>query len=429
MKPPVAESSPSPTRSPLLGFLARIEPGQRYALYPAGRYTRACVEDLPEAYLEAEGRRLLGFIDDDPAHRTFLGRPVATLTDAVATWPIDALVLTRDTHDGRLADRIRMLQEDGRLDGVTVITEPAATLDAMVAHLASYHPSCAYEAEFVQTCRWAEAAAWPQRPDGSTLLCTLDGEVFANAPANGDALYKRVMQEFCQRLADFGFSASLCVQLHDTPGLFLRTPDEVVEAFIDAFGPEAIELHGLDHTMPVEGYDAEWLQRGLDELASRYGVTSRYWAPPGWTLNWRTLSALQQVPQIQAVRGLWSGVNRQQGRTLETFRFPYRVGRHWQIPYSYVDWMFMDYRWRPADWAEIPRWHERLARFASDGPCLMETVAHPFRLVGSDYRKRLELVGRTLQAYATHGVRLAKVADVWPLVDHQTAARSGRAGE
>ncbi|MCH7813152.1 MAG: hypothetical protein IID40_03935 [Planctomycetes bacterium] len=422
-EPVAAEQVPSPTRSPLLGFLARIEPGRRYALYPAGRYTRACVEDLPEACLETEGRRLLGFIDDDPDRGSFLGRPVASLSDAVASWPIEALVLTRDTHDGRLAGRIRALQQEGRLDGVTIITQPAATLEAMTAHLATYHPSCVYEPEFVRTCRRADAMAWSQPPDGSTLLCTLDGEVFANAPAGDVALYPHVVRELCRRLADFGFSASLCVQLHDTPGLFLRTPDQVVEAFIDAFGPDAIELHGLDHAMPVEGYEAEWLQQGLDELETRYGVTSRYWAPPGWTLNWRTLAALQQVPQIQAVRGLWSGVNRGQGCTLETFRFPYRIGELWQIPYSYVDWMFMDYRCQPADWADIPGWHERLARFAGAGPCLMETVVHPFRLVGPDYRERLEVAGRTLETYAIHGVRWAKVADVRGMLDAEARHR------
>lgn len=406
------DPAPSPIRSALLGFLAQVQPGQRYALYPAGRYTQACIEDTPVDCLESDGRRLIGFVDDDPATAMLLDRPIAPLAEVADSWSVDAILLLRDSHDGRLSRRIAVMQGDGRLANVRIVTQPTPTLGAMTAHLGSYQPDCTFSPAFLQVCNAADSVTPSDRPAGSTLLCTMDGEAFVDDRGTDRDAYADVMRAFCGLLSEFGFSASLCVQLHDSPGVFLRTPDAVVETVIDAFGPEAVELHGLDHAMPVEGYAVEWLQRGLSELRTRYGVSSRYWAPPGWTLNWRTLAALSQVPQIQAVRGMASGVNWRWPASPVTFRFPYRVGSVWQIPYAYADWMFMDQRCRPVALGDMVHLHERLARLAAHAPCLMETVVHPYRLVGPDHRHRLSLVRETLAVYASHGVRLAKVKDV-----------------
>ena len=163
--------------------------------------------------------------------------------------------------------------------------------------------------------------------------------------------------------------------------------------------------------MPVEGYSPEWFSQGLEELSSRYGVAATYWAPPGWTLNWHTLTVLQQFPQVLAVRGFATGVNVHQDGITETFRFPYRLGGVWQIPYSYADWMFLDHRCKPLPISGIHPLHEQLARFAGSSPCLIETVAHPFRLTGVDSSTRRGVVTETLAAYAKHGVHLEKVAN------------------
>ena len=47
---------PRPWRSALLGFLERVKPGQRFAVYPAGGYTRACLEDTPSGALDSLDR-------------------------------------------------------------------------------------------------------------------------------------------------------------------------------------------------------------------------------------------------------------------------------------------------------------------------------------------------------------------------------------
>jgi len=407
-----ADTTPSPVRSALLGFLARVQPGQRYALYPAGRYARACLEDMPVDGLESDGRSLIGFVDDEPDAATLHGRPIAPIAEVADSWPIDAILLLRDTHDGRLSRRIAALQAEGRLAGVDIITDPAPTLDSMAAHLGTYQPDRTFEPAFLASCHAAEAAAPSDRSSTSTLMCTMDGEAFVDGRGGESNAYTDVMRAFCRLLSEFGFSASLCVQLNDSPDVFLKTPDAVVEAVIEAFGPEAVELHGWDHSMPVEGYTVDWLTRGIDELKTRYGVSSHYWAPPGWTLNWRTLEALRHVPEIHAVRGIASGVNWRDPAAPATFRFPYRVGSVWQLPYAYVDWLFMDHRCQPVASSDMLHLHERLAEFAGQGPCLMETVVHPYRLVGPDAGDRLTRVRETLAVYAAKGVRLAKVAEV-----------------
>lgn len=407
--------APSPTRSALLGFLSRVQPGQRYAIYPAGRYTLACLEDLPPQCLHDQGRRFIGLIDDNPTASPGCDHAVAPLDEAARHWKLDAIIVTRDTHRGDLIRRIGALQNNGPLGRVNVITQPDPTLAAMTAHLGSYHPGCDHEPQFVDACRSAEAAN--DHPAGSTLLCTLDAEVFAGADAQLQARYAPVVRELCELLADRGFSASLCVQLTDSPGTFLRTPDAVVEAVLDTFGAQTIELHGLDHSMPVEGYSAEWFEHGLDLLQTRYGATANYWAPPGWTLCWRTLATLQGIPKIRAIRGLCSGPNRIRRSDYQTFRFPYAVNGQWQIPYSYVDWMFMEVDLRRCDPTQITPAHQHAARSAAQRPCLMETVAHPFRLVGAEPSERRKILEATLDAYASCGVRIASVAQGLSMLD------------
>lgn len=409
--------APSPTRSALLGFLTRVQPGQRYAIYPAGRYTLACLEDLPPQCLHDPDRHFVGLIDDAPKSSLRLDHPVASLDHAARCWQLDALLLTRDTHHGDLIRRIRTLQDTGLLQGVNVITQPAPTLDAMTAHLGTYRPDANLEPQFIDVCRAADAADAGHHPDGSTLLCTMDAEVFATADAQLQARYAPALKDFCELLTERGFSASLCVQLIDSPGTFLRTPDAVVDTVLRAFGPRAIELHGLDHSMPAEGYTVEWFQRGLDLLESRYGVTARYWAPPGWTLCWRTLAALQHVPQIRAIRGICTGPNRITGSTRQTFRFPYRVTPQWQIPYSYVDWMYLDLNLRQGDPTQIQDAHRQAAKWAATGPCLTETVAHPFRLAGADPAQRRKLLADTLAPYTELGVQITTVAQGLSMLD------------
>lgn len=400
----VATPRPMPLESPLLGFLERVPAGARYAICPLGRYTRACVEDVPAAALEAEGRRLLGFVDDGGREREWYDRPVAPLRDA-AGWPLDALLLLRDTADRRLARRVECMRGEGLLRGVRIIDQPSPTFDAMLAHQATYEPGTEYSPEFLRSCRSQALTPWA----GSTLMLTLDAEMFAYADRDAAWLYPAVMREFTRIVLDAGFSFTLCVQLRDTPGGMLRTPPTVIEDALHALGPEAIALHGWDHAMPSDGYEREWLARGIEELRGRYGVEVEYWAPPGWSLNWRTLRVLEETP-IRWVRGIRTGVNVRRGDVVETVRFPYRVGAVWQIPYAYADWMFATADGKRLDDAAIVPWHERLAEFAARGPCRIESVAHPFRLVGRDWRDRLAIVRRSLACYTRRGVTLQAVA-------------------
>ncbi|MBI5866127.1 MAG: hypothetical protein HZB38_16785 [Planctomycetes bacterium] len=396
----------SPFDSPLAEFLQRLPAGARYALYPLGRYTRACFADAAEETIAAEGRQLVGFIDD-AGSGPWQGKPVATLRDAAEQWRLDAILLLRDTADRALARRIDALRAEGLLDGVQIVDQPAPHLSAMLAHLETYHPACAYSPEFVASCRSAENVFHVKH---SSLALTLDAEVF---PYGSDAdlpLFGRVMREFTRILADSGASATLCVQLEDTPGGMRATPPEVVQAFLDAFGPRSIGLHGWNHDMPADGYAFEWFERGLDALRTRYGVRTSYWAPPGWTLSWRTLRVLRRTP-IRFGRGVWTGVNVRQAEIVETFRTPYRVGELWQIPYSYADWMFVDVDGRPQDWSLIAKRHAALAEFAAAGPCLIESVAHPFRFVGPDWRERLGVVRDTLRLYVERNVRISGVCE------------------
>jgi hypothetical protein len=408
--------APAAVESPLLGFTARLGPAERYAIYPLGAYTRACVEDLPAGSRIEEDACFLGFVDDRPAQGTFLGRPVATLREA-ASWPLRAILLMRDTQDRALARRIGLLREEGLLDGVRVIDQPAPSLEAMTAHLGTYHPGCGYEAEFVEACRAVDRPLPGAAGARSVLACTMDAEMFPAAGPEEGRRYVRVMRELCRVFDGEGFSFSLCVQLRDTPGGMQRTPDGVVEAVIAGLGSDCIELHGLDHSMPVAGYDAEWFGAALDELERRFGARCRYWAAPGWTVSWRTLRSLARVPAIRAMRGVWTGVNCRQPGVVETYRWPYQVQGRWQIPYSYVDWMFMDAASRALDTGGIPDSHRRLAEFAARGPCLLESIAHPYRLVGTDWRDRLAMVRRTLAEYSRLGVTIQSVSrsggDVW----------------
>lgn len=425
---------PAPWRSALLGFLRRVPEGARYAVYPCGGYTRACMEDCPAEALSAGGRRLVGFVDDGAAMASATVRvagatdtwPIAPLSQALVEWDLDAILLTRDTADGALRARLDAARRDGSLGRVLIVDRPTPTIEAALAHLGTYHPTCTYDAGLLATFRGADTPPPPIAPRESVLVCTLDAEAFPHGDADLMALYAPVMRAFCALFAEYGFTFSLCVQRRDTPGVGLRTPDAVVEAALDAFGPAAVELHGLDHTMPVAGYDAAWFEQGLAELQAKYGVQATYWAAPGWNVNWRTLRALERVPRIRAMRGVWTGVNWRQPADVEAFRFPYRVGACWQIPYSYVDWMFVDYWGKPQDWSAIEPMHRRLAEFAARGPCIVESVVHPFRLVGTDWRERLEVVRKTLNTYAQAGVRLVSVTEAMRTMNGGLAAAADR---
>jgi hypothetical protein len=407
MNTTLATIRPSPLASPMLGFLARVRAGERYAICPLGNYSRACLDGLSPEVFESDDRRLLGFIDDHPAERTFAGRPVLPMHVAAQHWRIDAMILTRDTHAAAIRNKFNMLRDEGLLASARLIDHPAPTIAAMSAHLGTYHPTCRYDAAFVQSLR-------SRQPEiectGSSLICTMDAEAFPVKDDASSRLYGEVMREICSRMADAGFGFSLCVQLRDSQGGMRRTPDDVVHAVLERFGPEAIELHGLDHDMPVEGYAVEWFEQALEELRSRFGAECRYWAPPGWNLNWRSLQSLQSVNQIEAVRGIWSGPNCRRPHAVQTLREPYRVEGLWQLPYSYVDWMFMDMWGKRLDNETLIADHERLAEFAASAPCMVETVVHPFRFVGTDYRERLELFGRTLKTYQHYGVEIVSVA-------------------
>ncbi len=161
-----AALTPSPTKSALLGFLGEVWPGNRYAIYPAGRYTSACMRGVGEEVLESQGRTLVGFIDD--------------FSDS-------------STHDGDLMKRIDALQDRKR--SIRVITQPTPTPEAMGAHLGSYSPSCPYPPAFVRACQRHESKTKDRWPSQSTLLCTLDGEVFLGATDEQVADYPRAMRE------------------------------------------------------------------------------------------------------------------------------------------------------------------------------------------------------------------------------------------
>ncbi len=418
--------APSPLRSPLLGFLRRLPAGARYAIYPLGAYSRACVEDVAPEALGAAGRRLLGFVDDSGAIAEYLGRPVASLR-AVAAWPLDAILILRDTESGRLSANVELLKSEGLLRGVAVVSQPEPALRSMLAHLDTYHPACPYPDEFLANCRASERADGEPAMRGSALILTLDAEVFPYAAPDDARTYESVVDELCRRLRDAGAAATFCVQLEDSPGGMRRTPEGVIEAVLRTLGPRAVALHGVDHAMPSAGYAADWIQRGCDALRRAWGVCTSYWAPPGWTLNWRTLRALRDVPQIRVVRGVWTGVNVRQSRAVTTFRRPYRVDAHWQLPFAYVDWMFADVHGRSLPWEAIAPWHDRLARWAADGPCMVESVAHPFRLVGADWRARLALLSRTLSCYSGRGVRIHGVADALALLPPRQSLEGGAA--
>lgn len=397
---------PAPHESALLGFLARIPPGACYAIYPMGRYSRAALEDLPPGALDADGRSCIGFIDDSAADEQAWDRPIATLEHAARNWELDAIVLTRDTHDTALRRRIDALQREGLLPRTLIVDRPLPTLNSMLAHLGSYSPSCKYEPRFIGECRTSSNAL---RLAHTTIALTLDAERFPYAAEIDGPLYAEVMREFCAVLAGCGASATLCVQIQDSSGQMRATPPEVVYAFLDQFGPESVALHGINHDMPSDGYSADWLEQGLAQLRAQYGVETRYWAPPGWTCSWRTLRVLRKTA-IRYVRGIWTGVNLRQQDWPETFRAPYRIQSGlWQIPYCYVDWMFNDLQGRRCDWEAIMPAHKALASFAARGPCLVESVAHPFRMVGPDWRERLAIVRDTLEMMTAQGVQVGGV--------------------
>ncbi len=397
---------PAPHESALLGFLASIPPGASYAIYPLGRYTRAAVEDLPAGALDADGRSCVGFIDDSAADEQAWDRPIATLNHAACNWELDAIVLSRDMPDGALRRRIDAVRRDGLLARTQIIDHPLPTMNSMLAHLGTYSPSCVYEPRFIGECRTSSAAL---RVKQTTIALTLDAEMFPQAARGDEELFARITRELCKILADCGASATICVQIQDSPGQMRATPPDVVGAFLGAFGESSIGLHGINHDMPSDGYSTGWLEQGLAQLRTQYGVAPRYWAPPGWTLCWRTLRALRQT-SIRYVRGIWTGVNLRQQDWPETFRSPYRIsGGLWQIPYCYADWMFSDMQGRRCDWEAIMPAHKALASFAARGPCLIENVAHPFRLVGPDWRERLAIVRETLELMSSQGVRVGGV--------------------
>lgn len=396
--------APSPTASPLHGFIARVAPGARYAIYPAGRYSRACIDDFDPRLLNHDGRRFLGLIDD--SCREFSDLPVAPLAAAARDWRLDAILILRDTPEGALQRRVLELQTgEGALRHVEIITQPLPTLPAMLAHLGTYHPACDYEPAFLRTCRAADA---PLDAGESTLLVTLDAEAFPAADRDALGLYSRIVREMAGVFADAGCGFTFCVQLSDSCGGMVATPTAAVEAVIEILGRDAIGLHGIDHSMPVEGYTAGWFEQGLAGLQSRFGVRPTYWAPPGWTVNWRTLARLSQAG-IRTARGIWTGPNCRRNDTVTTQRFPTRLGSLTLVPYAYVDWMFTDLAGTRFCDDAVMRSHEALAAYAAAAPCVIELVAHPYRLVGADWSRRLMIVRRTLQRYRSAGVRLAGV--------------------
>lgn len=395
--------APAPTASPLHGFVARVAPGARYAIYPAGRYTRACLEDFSPDLLNLDERRFLGLIDD---HATPAGETrVATLADAARDWKLDSILILRDTPDRQLLRNIRGAQESGVLRHVEIITQPLATLPAMLAHLDTYHPACPYEPSFVRACQLADEPLDAPEP---TLLVTLDAEAFPGADRDALVLYGRVVRELAAMFADAGFGFTFCVQVNDSPGGMLATPPAAIDAVLEILGPEAIGLRGLDHSVPDEGYTDEWFARGLDALEKRTGVRPVYWAPPGWTLSWRSLGRLAHAG-IRFVRGPWTGPNHRQSSGTTTLRHPLRLSSATLIPYAYADWMFADLDGNRLGDDSVTRMHESLVRFAAQAACVVELVAQPYRLVGTDWSRRLMIVRRTLQRYKAAGVRLAGV--------------------
>src|SRR5262249_49957613 len=150
---------------------------------------------------------------DAPQQQQYLCRPVGKFHDA-KDWAIDALILTRDTHTGELRRRIESLRAAGRLEGVRLIDQPAQSVEAMLAHLGTYEPGCPYSPQFVAACQ--SAPIW--QTEHSTLLCTLDAEVFPWGDREARRLYSVVMREFTRLFQRLGFKFTLCVQIHDTPG-------------------------------------------------------------------------------------------------------------------------------------------------------------------------------------------------------------------
>ncbi|MCC6359046.1 MAG: hypothetical protein IT450_09895 [Phycisphaerales bacterium] len=395
--------APSPTASPMHGFVARVAPGARYAIYPAGRYTRACLEDFNPELLNLDGRRFLGLIDD---HATPSGDVrVAKLADAARDWKLDSILILRDTPDRRLFRNIRVAQESGALRHVEIITQPFPTLSAMLAHLDTYHPTCPYEPAFVRACRVADEPLDAPEP---TLLVTLDAEAFPGADRDALTLYGRVVRELAAMFADAGFGFTFCVQVNDSPGGMQATPRSALDAVLEILGPGAIGLRGLDHSMPVGGYADEWFAGGLDAVERMTGVRPVYWAPPGWTLSWRSLARVAHAG-IRSVRGPWTGPNCRQSGVTTTLRHPLRLSSATLTPYAYADWMFADLDGNRLGDDSVTRMHESLVRFAAEAPCVIELVAQPYRLVGTDWSRRLMIVRRTLQRYKAGGVRLAGV--------------------
>ncbi len=104
------------TDNPLLQAIRTLPVGVDYALYGAGQFTARCLNATAESDLFADGRFLVGIVDDQPGSLSVGGYPRASLAEAVSTWSLDWLILSTDCHQRAMIDRITQAWRQGLVE-------------------------------------------------------------------------------------------------------------------------------------------------------------------------------------------------------------------------------------------------------------------------------------------------------------------------
>ena len=121
---------------------------------------------------------------------------------------------------------------------------------------------------------------------------------------------------------------------------------------------------------------------------------------------------LSSFGDIKAIRGLSSGPNfykRLDFWPEFNFMFPYKYFGKFHFPYQYIDWKYYDFFGNSLDFNAF-NWHATAADITKKaGTCLMETIAHPFRLTSGNIDENLIQFENCIKNYIENGFDITPV--------------------